>query len=157
MSYRSDVTYAIWFETVADRDTFIDVVLTRNDKHMIEALTDCYIGTVMPDMYTEVDEEKPMGLIKFAVKDIEWYANTGDPAYAYIDGHEALLELINQAFDDVAGARFIRMGENEDDIVEHDYGYSALIDHDALYVVRHVEAPEVDNQMTLDIWKQKAA
>ena len=92
MGYRSDVAYVIRFETVEQRDTFVELVKHRNDD-MTQALIDC-----------ETEYERP--IITFETHDVKWY-----DSYDEVKAHHALMEWAVELYAD-AGWRIIQLGED---------------------------------------------
>ena len=74
MGYRSDVAYVIRFGTVDQRDTFIELVNHRNDKHLKQALIEC-----------ETNYDQP--IITFFIENVKWY-----PDYPEVKAHDQLME-----------------------------------------------------------------
>jgi hypothetical protein len=145
MGYRSDVAYKIWFDDVALRDTFIDLVLSSNSEWMIKALKDCEVG----EDYGGVGGE-PRGVVSFLAEDVKWYDGFDD-----VEGHMSLIRYAEQTFEDSCGARMARMGESEDDIEYDNFGNTELIDYDDVYVARELVTGSLDNAMTFAEWASK--
>lgn len=102
MGYRSEVAYVIVFETVDERDTFIELMRAKND---------AYINTALKDIKT-LDRERA---ITFHEDQIKWY-----DGYPEVQAHEQLMDNARELFD--AATRFVRLGEDTDDMedVVHD-------------------------------------
>lgn len=125
MGYRSEVAYVIAFDEDSQAmGKFINWVLASNDEHMITALKEC-----------EVDMDRQR--INFYQEDVKWYES-----YADVQGHTRLKELCNDPetpFYPHAHAKFIRVGEEQSDIEEIDYGDDPP--HEDFYTVTHIELP----------------
>lgn len=95
MGYRSDVAYAIQFNSADERATFRDVMLHKNDTHItqaIEEVSDYRDG--FKDVY-----------IVFKINDVKWY-----DSYPDVQAHRQLMEQACELFD--ASYRFIAIGED---------------------------------------------
>lgn len=149
MGYRSEVAYKMWFETVHTRDAFIDLVLASeaDRPELVRALGECEIGTEKRmAVYAE------LGVISFYAEDAKWYEEFED-----VQMHHALLRFAEDLFgDENYGARFIRMGEESDDVAVDEYGADHLIACDELYVSRQLKVGAVDTPTTLADWRSKA-
>lgn len=106
MGYRSDVAYVIKFENMDTLNAF-KVSTLFEDKDMRGALDEC-----------ETDEKRV--LIRFSAESVKWYES-----YPDVDSHE---RLISAACDEPfkAGVRFVRIGEDYDDIEVRDQGDDML-------------------------------
>jgi len=93
MGYRSDVAYVIRFETVEQRDTFVELVKHRNDKYWTNAIEEC-----------ETNYEQP--IITFETSDVKWY-----DSFDEVKAHHALMEWSTELYED-AGWRIIQLGED---------------------------------------------
>jgi len=118
MGYRSDVAYVIKFEDMDSLNAFKTCTLFE-DKAMRDALADC--ETVEEDC-----------LIRFHAESVKWY-----PGYEEVQAHE---RLIKSACDEPfkAGARVVRIGENDDDIETDDFGEMDWEPWDHIEVIRAV-------------------
>jgi hypothetical protein len=145
MGYRSDVAYKIWFESEDTRDAFIDLVLSNHDMLLYKALQECEIGQ------DQVDGEV-VPIISFYANDVKWYEE-----YPDVKMHHDLLKFAELTFGDdgYCGARFVRMGESDDDCEADAYGNHSLIDFDDLYVRRELVHGDVVNPITLDQWREQ--
>lgn len=92
MGYRSDVAYVIRFETVEQRDTFVQLVKHRNDD-WTHAILEC-----------ETEYEEPF--ITFETSDVKWYSD-----YEDVRAHNALMEWAVELYEG-AGYRIIQLGED---------------------------------------------
>ena len=101
MGYRSDVAYVIKFETIAQRDAFITLMLAKNDKELREAI----------DEVSHDDSTDP--IITFSCQDVKWYNS-----YPDVMGHHVLMEEAVSLYG--AGYRFVRVGEDANDIEVRD-------------------------------------
>lgn len=119
MGYRSDVAYAIKFPTLDALNAF-KVSTLFEDKAMREALADC-----------ETDEKRV--LIRFSCKSVKWYESYDD-----VDSHERLMSAAcEEPFK--AGVRFVRIGEDYDDVEVRDQGDDMLDAWQYLEIHRSIE------------------
>lgn len=93
MGYRSQVAYVIRFETVDQRDTFVELVKHRNEKNWSQAIEEC-----------EVRYKQP--LITFEADDVKWYESFED-----VQAHHAILDWAVELYKD-AGYRIVQVGED---------------------------------------------
>jgi hypothetical protein len=117
MGYRSDVKYVISFETNDKRDAFVAVSKMKATDAEKEAITDWdlkYCGD----------------MIRFSGDNWKWYE--GD--FPVVDAHNNLLE---EAVQMGGSYRFIRVGENYDDVEDRYDGDN--VPWDAIDFVRAVE------------------
>lgn len=125
MGYRSVVAYVIAFDEDSNAmGKFINYVMGSEDEHMITALKAC-----------EVDFET--NRINFYHTDVKWYES-----YEDVKGHTRLYELCaneETPFYPNAHSRFIRIGEENGDIQEDDYGDDPP--YDDFYPVTTIELP----------------
>lgn len=105
MGYRSEVAYIIRFKDKEMRDAFVNLERAKANKHINEAL----------DELVEVEEDK----LGFHADYVKWYDN-----YEDVEAHRQLLKDVISIFADEetipdynqqAGYRFIRLGEESDD------------------------------------------
>lgn len=108
MGYRSEVAYVLRFKDKEQRETFINIQRAKADTHINTAL----------DELVELEEDK----LAYHAYSVKWYES-----YEDVQAHEKLmgdtLELFNQD-KDIAGYRFIRIGEEYEDVVVSDNGDS---------------------------------
>lgn len=106
MGYRSEVAYVLRFKNREQRELFVSLQRAKADTHINEAL----------DELVELEEDK-MAYHAYSVK---WY-----DSYEDVQAHETLmhetLELFNTE-QDITGYRFIRIGEEYEDVVVQDHG-----------------------------------
>lgn len=124
MGYRSQVAYVIAFDEQQDMGKFIQYVMSSGDEHMMTALKEC-----------DVDFDNCC--INFYQSDVKWYES-----YPDVQGHIRLYELCikeDTPFYQHASARFIRVGEQSDDIEELDFGDDPP--WDSFYPVTTIELP----------------
>lgn len=125
MGYRSQVAYVIAFD--ADTNAmgkFINYVMGSGDEHMITALKEC-------------DVDFDSNRINFYQSDVKWYES-----YPDVQGHTRLYELCTNEetpFYPHAHSRFIRIGEESNDIEEQDFGEDPP--WDSFYPVTTIELP----------------
>lgn len=125
MGYRSQVAYVIAFDEDANvMGKFINYVMGSGDEHMINALKEC-----------EVDFAS--NRINFYQSDVKWYES-----YEDVKGHTRLYELVvneETPFYPHAHARFVRVGEEYEDIQTDDFGDDPP--WDSFYPVTTIELP----------------
>jgi hypothetical protein len=144
MGYRSDVAYKIWFDTEDNLDAFIGMVLASDNELLAKALGECEIG--FEECY---DGLRPV--ISFEAESVKWYDDAPDAVM-----HHKLLCFAAEVFgDENCGARFIRMGENDDDVSFEDMGNDSFIVFDSLYVQRTLECSRTEKSITIDEWRAK--
>lgn len=97
MGYRSEVAYAITFETRKDLSEFIATIMAVGTDHQRDALKECHIN------WTE-------SKINFYASDTKWYDDFND-----VQAHVELMEL---SVERNASWRFLRIGEDSDDTEE---------------------------------------
>lgn len=106
MGYTSDVAYVIKFDDIEKRDAFVSLMLAKNEQHITEALD-------------EVKHDyKKDPIITFTADSVKWYDSFPD-----VDAHHQLMDNAAHLFD--GEYRFVRVGENHDDIEidEHTEAY----------------------------------
>jgi len=114
MGYRSDVAYVIKFADIKTRDTFVALMLAKNDKHITEALDD-----VRHDW-----AEDP--IITYRCCDVKWY-----PSFDDVKAHHALMGDAVELYG--ARYRFLALGEDgaedysEEDNVGDLYDYVSTV------------------------------
>jgi hypothetical protein len=112
MGYRSDVAYAIQFNSADERATFRDVMMHKNDKHITQALEEV---SDYRDGFKDV-------YIVFKIDDVKWY-----DSYPDVASHHKLMDAAEELFE--ASYRFLAIGEdgqedykaggpNEDDLYD---------------------------------------
>jgi hypothetical protein len=126
MGYRSSVSYVIRFETHAKRDEYVALVLAKNDPHLTKALGQCYVPTS--------NEQLDDPVIYFNVVDWKWYSD-----YPEVKAHTTLYEWAHELYPDACDYRFIRVGENPDDIDEEST-HGNFDEYDDLYPVSMIES-----------------
>lgn len=108
MGYRSEVAYVIRFKDKEQRELFVALQRAKADKHINEALNEMI----------ELEEDK----LAYHADSVKWY-----DSYEEVQAHEKLmgeaLELFNED-QDITGYRFIRIGEEYEDVVVEDHGDS---------------------------------
>jgi hypothetical protein len=120
MGYRSEVAYTITFRDKHLRNTYVNIVLAKGDKHLSEALADCY-----------VPKDEPM--ICFHTDHYKWY-----PEYPDVQAHTTLFKWAHVLYADDCDYRFVRIGEEVGDI-EEDGTYGDLDDYEHVYVNALIE------------------
>lgn len=136
MGYRSDVAYTIRF--VSDHDeknkqsfyTFLAEAKAR------AATAPCFMEGEWHGWGEEFQVDEKRLRINFAADDVKWY-----PSYPDVRCHEALLDLADEWANDEdnnsrIAYRFVRIGENDDDIERRENGDADL---GWLQIVRSIE------------------
>jgi hypothetical protein len=101
MGYRSEVAFAIKFPTPKQRDAFTAVIKLAAEPIELGCLAE----------YTNYDEET----YTCHFTDVKWY-----PDYDDVKAHHALMERAVEDHD--ASYRFVRIGEEADDVEEQHLG-----------------------------------
>jgi hypothetical protein len=126
MGYRSAVSYVIRFETHAKRDEYVALVLAKNDPHLTKALGQCYVPTP--------NEQLDDPVIYFSVVDWKWYSE-----YPEVKAHTTLYEWAKELYPDDCDYRFVRVGENPDD-VDEESTHGSFDEYDDLYPVSTIQS-----------------
>ena len=118
MGYRSEVAYVIRFKNKEMRELFVSMQRARADKHINTAL----------DELIEVEDN----MLGYHADHVKWYDSFPD-----VMAHHALLEESIKLFgednpdckdyNDQAGYRFIRLGEESDDNDDEERGNSECL------------------------------
>lgn len=119
MGYRSDVGYVIRFKNIDTMKRFVAVhaIGERTRK----ALEDCKVSIEECELH-------------FDANYVKWYDNFED-----VQAHESLLSFLDDSGSDyIAGYRFVRIGEKDDDIEQRCGGDDEYIPWDALGVSRSI-------------------
>lgn len=130
MGYRSDVAYVIGFGSMDERSAFIELVKHKEDKEMAEALDECAC------------EDKKRPLITFKCGDVKWY-----DSYPDVQGHTRLMNYATEVFEDTAGWRFVRVGEENNDVEINEDGCTEIRVGDhwiELYEILDVPRPQIE-------------
>ena len=132
MGYRSDVAYTIRFTSDHDeknRQSFYTFLAEAKSK---AATAPCFTEETGQWSEFEVDEKRFR--INFAADDVKWYES-----YPDVQCHEALISLAKEWADESdnpeIGYRFVRIGEDADDIEQREGGDA---DWDWVQVVRTI-------------------
>ena len=125
MGYRSDVAYSIGFEDKATLNEFIALIMVKGGEDL-QALKECAVDT---------NDEINYYRVNAFFDDVKWYDSFPD-----VQAHHRLMNFALERFEDKVGWRFIRVGEEYDDIQDDSAGESNLIDYD-MYVSRTLEMP----------------
>lgn len=121
MGYRSDVAYVINFKDADTLKAFVSVAIVKDPKYL-NALDECLI-------------DHDNARICFYASDVKWYDSFED-----VQWHTALLDLADELYGEQSGGRFIRIGEDMDDLVDLSYGEYGYREEE-LYVVRDMSVP----------------
>ena len=122
MGYRSEVAYVIVFETVDKRDTFVELMRAKNDEH---------INTALKEVKALIGGRE----ITFHECQVKWY-----DGYPEVGAHDQLMRNARDLFD--AATRFIRIGEETDDIedlVDDDPDWSTGEVYELMDVYRSID------------------
>lgn len=122
MGYRSTVSYIISFENMEDRDAYVNMIRVKKEKRLNEALDECFIST---------DD----ATIFFYVPDYKWYEG-----YPEVQAHTHLYKNAKSMFGDAVDYKFVRVGEEVDDI-EEDSTDGDLLENAEIYPVTTIETP----------------
>lgn len=120
MGYRSEVAYVIRFRDKHLRNTFVELILAKGDKHLTDALNHCM---VKPEDNT----------VCFYAPHWKWYES-----YPEVQAHNELMRWAKELYEDDCDYRFARIGEEQDDI-ESDITGGDLDDLDDVYPVSTLE------------------
>lgn len=120
MGYRSDVTYIIECASTEEKEKFVALAML-NDTYK-QALDEC----------KHVKDNTPYLIGEFS--DVKWYEDFED-----VQCHMKLLQHIDELDDKNVNARFVRIGEETDDIEDNAYGPNGW--DVELYVSRVIDHP----------------
>lgn len=126
MGYRSEVAYVLRFDNKADMDAFTALQLAKQDEHINDALKELQL----------IQSTSLERILYFYAENVKWYGDYPDVA-----SHEKLLRQAIEMFD-TAGYRFIRIGENYDDVEIKDEG-----DYDGLWDYIDVYSPTINRDV----------
>ena len=121
MGYRSDVAYAIKFANEDILKAFVATAIVKDEKYR-EALDECLIDHMN-------------ARICFFASDVKWYDTKRG-----VESHEALMRLSDELFKDDSGCRFVRIGEDVEDVEDVYYGDPSYHERD-LYMMREISTP----------------
>lgn len=125
MGYRSDVAYVINFKDKELRNEFVVLVKTHGG-NLMEALNEC--------MFPECAEGDAQ--INFYAEDVKWYES-----YTDVKSHHDLMDKALDWFEEGVGIKFIRIGEESNDIVEEESGDTDYVPYDSFYPITTLELP----------------
>lgn len=97
MGYRSDVAYVIKFDDIEQRDAFVVLMRAKNNALITQAL----------DEIDHDDDKDP--IITFSCESTKWYESFPD-----VQAHHTLMDQAHELYG--AGYRFVRIGEDPNDI-----------------------------------------
>lgn len=120
MGYRSEVAYTVTFRDVHLRNTYVALILAKNDKVLNEALAECYV----PDDKAQ---------ICFHCDHWKWYQE-----YNEVKAHTTIYRWARELYEEDCGYRFLRVGEEMGDIEEDSTG-GDLDDYLDCYVSSTIE------------------
>jgi hypothetical protein len=104
MGYRSEVAYVIRFEDMQTKQEW--VAIAKLHPIYSKALKECKFVDEMDKDY-----------ISAYFAHVKWYDDFDD-----VKGHMAMLDAIAEDANEHVNARFIRIGEEQDDIEDNSYG-----------------------------------
>lgn len=121
MGYRSEVAYAVRFDTLEDKQKF--VALAKIHPQFSAAIKEC----------DYIDEDKKY--FKFYAQDVKWYDDYDD-----VKMHMHMLKLVNEEpWSEVAGAKFVRSGEELGDTEELIYGHDDIAYDLDIYIYQSLQ------------------
>lgn len=124
MGYRSDVGYVIRFKDIDTMKRFVAVHAIN--EHTREALEDCKV-CIGPSSPCPPE-------LHFDANCVKWYESFDD-----VKAHESLLDFLDDNGSEYgAGYKFVRIGEEIDDIEQRYGGDDEYIPWDALFVNRSI-------------------
>jgi hypothetical protein len=105
MGYRSEVAYVIKFNDIETRDSFVTLMLAKNDEHVTRAVEECEYGY----------EDDPV--ITFEAQDVKWYESYDD-----VKAHHSLMREAVEIYGEEKGGRFrfIAVGEDGQEQFDED-------------------------------------
>jgi hypothetical protein len=103
MGYRSEVAYVIKFEDITQRDAFVTLMLAKNDPVVTEAVNDT--------AHDQTDDP----IITFRAGDVKWCDE-----YTDVQVHHQMMRDATELYE--AEWRFVRIGEDNNDIEVHEEG-----------------------------------
>ena len=121
MGYRSDVAYIIRVKTIKTKE----FIALAKLKGLGEALDECAVEAEG----NEVD-------FSFYAGGVKWYES-----YEDVQMHEALLQFVGDEFNEHAGYRFIRIGEDDEDVDTKIGGSESLDPWENFYISREIHIP----------------
>lgn len=136
MGYRSEVSYIIAFEKMEDRDAYVDMIRVKKDKYLTEALNECHIPKTDPTIF-------------FHDIDYKWYDD-----YPEVQAHTSLYQDARGMFGDAVDYKFVRVGEEEDDI-ESASTHGDLLENVEIYPRTTIETPYNTNYRDIDTKSQR--
>ena len=120
MGYRSEVAYTVTFRDIPLRNTYVALILAKGDKHLSEALAECYVPKDEPRICFHTDHYK-------------WYSECPE-----VQAHTTLYKWAHVLYADDCDYRIVRIGEESGD-VEEDSTNGDLDDYEDCYVVSLIE------------------
>lgn len=123
MGYRSDVAYVIRFDKEETLREFAALVSLKGE-HERSALNECIV------QFDDFPE------LCFEATDVKWY-----DSYEDVQAHQALLDFASNEFGDRCAYRFIRIGEDDDDVVRIAMGNQELEPYEEFYISRTINVP----------------
>lgn len=121
MGYRSDVAYSIRFTDKKTLNEFIALVMLKGGAET-DALKECAINGSDKHGYS----------IDFYLDSVKWYDD-----YPEVQAHNWLMDYAIERFPEDAAYRFLRIGEESDDVQDSWAGDSELINWD-MYISREM-------------------
>lgn len=127
MGYRSEVAYVIKFNTISDRESFVTLMLAKNEPVTAQAIDEC---------------ECRYGnhpIITFSAGDVKWYES-----YPDVKIHHALMKQAAELYD--AAWRFVRIGEEQGDIEVEEHGEKDLWEYIEPRSYISIDLPLIDEK-----------
>lgn len=132
MGYRSDVAYIIRVEGIDKAKEFVALIRLKGG-YVFEALKECKV-----ENFTDRGQDVVCVDFNFYAGDVKWY-----DGYEDVQGHNELLAFVEDEFNECAGYRFIRIGEDNEDIETRTGGNDDLDPWEEFYVHRSINIPFV--------------
>ena len=120
MGYRSEVAYIMRFKDAEQKQAFINLQRAKADKHINEALDDL----------VEVEDN----MLGYHADHVKWYDDYDDVKAHHTLMKDTIAMFANEEttpdYDNQAGYKFIRLGEEEEDNTDEEEGNSeGLYEH----------------------------
>lgn len=120
MGYRSQVTFVVRFNNLQDRDAMWTLYANCNDEHKRD------VANHLEQRYGNDP------LVTFSDSHLKWY-----PEYPFVKAAHAFMEEAEEMFN--ASWRFVRIGEEDNDIEVNEGGEDCSDLYDMVYPVSSIE------------------
>ena len=129
MGYRSNVAYRIAFENKDYLNQFIALVMVKGGEEK-KALSECEIE--LPDNGTDEC------YVNYYADDVKWYES-----YTDVQAHTWLYKFAAERFEEHAAYKFLRTGEETDDVEEDEGGADLILDNlnNDMRIVTNMDLP----------------